>query len=173
MEFSPGHFGNNIDRSGRISLRKTVSALFITSFTSRCKVFLSTRATVSRVSNSILGSKFRLVFQNTPALEQSYWYTLQGYMLLLHLIGNYLLCIFNNYSTSVRWIWVRHNHHISNKRERNCFTKNAHKVSRILPDFICKNNRFSACFQFWADEYSYHIWRTWYNGSWWLSLSEL
>ena len=28
----------------------------------------------------------------------------------------------------------------------NCFTKNAHKVSRILPDFICKNNRFSACF---------------------------
>ena len=33
------------------------------------------------------------------------------------------------------------NHLISNKREwNNCFTKN------ILPDFICKNNRFSACF---------------------------
>ena len=25
---------------------------------------------------------------------------------------------------------------------------NAHKISRILPDFICKNNRFSACFNF-------------------------
>ena len=30
----------------------------------------------------------------------------------------------------------------------NCFIKNAHKISRILPDFICKNNRFSACFDF-------------------------
>ena len=144
MGFSPGHFGNNIDRSGRILLRKTVIALFMTSFAWRCKVFLSTRATVSRVGNSILGSKFRLVFQNTPALEQSFRYTLQGYMLLLHLIVNYLLCIFNNYSTSARWIWVRYN--ISNKRERNCFIINAHKISRILPDFICKNNRFSACF---------------------------
>ena len=28
----------------------------------------------------------------------------------------------------------------------NCFIKNAHKISRILPDFICINNRFSACF---------------------------
>ena len=28
----------------------------------------------------------------------------------------------------------------------NCFIENAHKISRILPDFICKNNRFSACF---------------------------
>ena len=24
--------------------------------------------------------------------------------------------------------------------------KNAQKISRILPDFICKSNRFSACF---------------------------
>ena len=40
-----------------------------------------------------------------------------------------------------------YNHLISNKREwNNCFIKNAHKISRILPDFICKNNRFSACF---------------------------
>ena len=23
-----------------------------------------------------------------------------------------------------------------------------HKISRILPDFICKNNRFSDCFKF-------------------------
>ena len=35
---------------------------------------------------------------------------------------------------------------ISNKREwDNCFIKNDRKISRILPDFICKNNRFSAC----------------------------
>ena len=28
--------------------------------------------------------------------------------------------------------------------------KNAHRVSRILPDFICKNNRFLACsVSFW------------------------
>ena len=26
--------------------------------------------------------------------------------------------------------------------------KNALKISRTLPDFICKNNRFSACFEF-------------------------
>ena len=34
-------------------------------------------------------------------------------------------------------------HLISNKRE---WKKNAHKISRILPDVICKNNLFSACF---------------------------
>ena len=28
----------------------------------------------------------------------------------------------------------------------NCLIKNANKISSILPDFICKNNRFSACF---------------------------
>ena len=38
-------------------------------------------------------------------------------------------------------------HLISNEREwHNCFIKNAHKISRILPDFICKNNCFSAYF---------------------------
>ena len=59
-----------------------------------------------------------------------------------------------------------YNHLISNKYEwNNCFIKNAHKISRILPDFICKNNRFSACFLFWTDAHSYHIWRAWYNGS--------
>ena len=37
---------------------------------------------------------------------------------------------------------VGYNNLISNKREwNNCFIKNAHKISRILPDFICKNNR--------------------------------
>ena len=39
------------------------------------------------------------------------------------------------------------------------------KILRILPDFICKNNRFSACFWFWADAYSCHIWRARCNGS--------
>ena len=34
-------------------------------------------------------------------------------------------------------------HLISNKRE---WKKNAHKISRILADVICKNDRFSACF---------------------------
>ena len=39
-----------------------------------------------------------------------------------------------------------YNHLISNKREwNNCFIKNAQKILRILPDCICKNNRFSAC----------------------------
>ena len=42
---------------------------------------------------------------------------------------------------------VGYNHLISNKRGwNNCFIKNAHKILKILPDFICKNNRFSACF---------------------------
>ena len=34
-------------------------------------------------------------------------------------------------------------HLISNKRE---WKKNAHKISRILPDVISKNDQFSACF---------------------------
>ena len=48
----------------------------------------------------------------------------------------------------VGWdVWVGYNHLISNKHEwNNCFIKNTHKISRILPDFICKNNRFLACF---------------------------
>ena len=57
--------------------------------------------------------------------------------------------IFNNYFTSVRWTWVGYNHLISNKCEwNNCFVKNAHKISWILPHFICKNNRFSAWLNF-------------------------
>ena len=43
--------------------------------------------------------------------------------------------------------------------------KTPRKISRILSDFICKNNRFSACFCFRANVYSCHIWRAWYNGS--------
>ena len=47
--------------------------------------------------------------------------------------------------------------------------KHAHKISlRILPDFICKKKSDFQLFLnklFWADVYSYHIWRTWYNGS--------
>ena len=47
---------------------------------------------------------------------------------------------------------------ISNKREWNniCYLKRP-KMSRILPDFIRKDNQFSACFLFWADEYAYYI----------------
>ena len=36
----------------------------------------------------------------------------------------------------------------SKRQSNDCFIKNAHKISRIIPDFIYKNNRFSACFQF-------------------------
>ena len=53
----------------------------------------------------------------------------------------------NYYSTSARWIWVGYNHLVSNTRElNNCFIENAHKISKILADFICKNNQFWACF---------------------------
>ena len=34
----------------------------------------------------------------------------------------------------VHWIWVGHNHLISNKCKWNCFIKNSHKISRILPE---------------------------------------
>ena len=66
--------------------------------------------------------------------------------------------IFNNYSTSARWIWdgrwptrikrrVGYNHLISNESEwNNCFIKNVNKISRNLPDFICKSNRLLARF---------------------------
>ena len=38
--------------------------------------------------------------------------------------GVRLYLIFNNYSTSVRWIWVNFNHLVSNKLEwNNCFIK--------------------------------------------------
>ena len=37
---------------------------------------------------------------------------------------------------------VGYNHLISNKREwNNCFIKNAHKISTILPDFICQKKK--------------------------------
>ena len=36
---------------------------------------------------------------------------------------------------------------ISKKREwNNCFIKSVQKILIILPDFICENNGFSACF---------------------------
>ena len=55
--------------------------------------------------------------------------------------------IINNHSMSAHWICVGYNHLISNRREwNNCFIKNAHKISQILPDFMCKNNRFLTCF---------------------------
>ena len=44
---------------------------------------------------------------------------------------------------------VGYNHLISNKRGwNNCFIKNAHKISRILPDFICKSNQIQVSFNF-------------------------
>ena len=84
----------------------------------------------------------------------------------LYLIITIIIMIINNYCTSAGWIWVGYNLLISNKREwNNWFIKNAHNISRILPNFISKNNRFSAGFEFWADEYSYHIWTACYDGS--------
>ena len=80
----------------------------------------------------------------------------------------------NNYSMSGRSVWngrypMRcvapswlYSSHI---QQVYYFIKNAPKISRILPNFICKNNWFSACFWLWADLYSYHMWRAWYNGS--------
>ena len=42
---------------------------------------------------------------------------------------------------------VGYNHLISNKREwNNCFIKNAHKISTILPDFICKKKKKKTIF---------------------------
>ena len=67
---------------GRISLSKTVIALCRASFTSWYKVFITIAGQSG--SDSISGSKFWLVLQKTPALEQSY--TLQGYMLLVKAI---------------------------------------------------------------------------------------
>ena len=44
---------------------------------------------------------------------------------------------------------VGYNHVISNKHKwNNRFIKNAHKILRILSNFICENNQFSACFNF-------------------------
>ena len=47
---------------------------------------------------------------------------------------------------------------ISNKPEWNSsFIKNAHKISRIFPDFVCKSNRFFSSFLITVT--------IWYNGS--------
>ena len=90
----------------------------------------------------------------------------------LYLIITIIIMIINNYCTSAGWIWVGYNLLISNKREwNNWFIKNAHNISRILPNFISKNNRFSAGFEFWADEYSYHIWTACYDG-WYTMMAE-
>ena len=44
---------------------------------------------------------------------------------------------------------VGYNHLISNKHEgNNCFIKNPNKISRILPDFICKTTNFQLVFNF-------------------------
>ena len=44
---------------------------------------------------------------------------------------------------SACWIWVGHNHLISNKCEwNNCFIKNPHKISRILPTLFVKTTDF-------------------------------
>ena len=60
--------------------------------------------------------------------------------------SSYIRFIFY-YLTIIPRVCIGYNHLISNKRKwNNCFIKNAHKMSRILPDFICKNNRFSAYF---------------------------
>ena len=54
---------------------------------------------------------------------------------------------------------------ISNKREWNdCFIKNAQKISRILADFICKNDRFQLVLIL-SRRVSYYIWRARYDGS--------
>ena len=40
------------------------------------------------------------------------------------ILKKYILLVFNNYSTSARWIWVSYDYLISNKREwNNCFIK--------------------------------------------------
>ena len=85
------------------------------------------------------------------------------------------LYIFNNYSTSARWIWVGYNYLIFNKREwNNCPINKTHKTSTILPDFV-KTTDFQLVFNFEQtrivtifEEHSImaHI-------PWWLSQSEL
>jgi len=90
--------------------------------------------------------------------------------------GNIEVC---ECALDMRW-WIArlvgYNHLISNKREwNNCFNKNAHKIPRILPDFICKTTDFQLVFNFEQtrtvtifEEHGImaHI-------PWWLSQSEL
>ena len=82
-------------RKGRkMLLRDTIIAVWSTSFTSRYEDFLRTRATVS---NSMLGSKFWLVLQKTPALEQGY----------NHASGNTTFAAFNSDLKISLWVWAR------------------------------------------------------------------
>ena len=67
--------------SSRLCLVRRKSILVIWGIYIAIQVFLSTRATIALISNSVLGSKFWLVPWKTPALGQSY--TLRGYMLLV------------------------------------------------------------------------------------------
>ena len=72
------------------------------------------------------------------------WWALSQWKRKKNLHQTIINNIINHYSTSAHWIWVGYNHLISNKRKWNKrFIKNAHKTSRILPEFICKNNQFS------------------------------
>ena len=67
--------------------------------------------------------------------------------------------LFNNYSTSALWIQDGRSANETRTAELAIIIlyptsaigvivllKNAPKISRIRPDFICKNKRFSACF---------------------------
>ena len=87
-------------RKGRKILRRdTIIAVWSSSFTSRYKDFLRTRVTVS---NFMLGSKFWLALQKTPALEQGY--TLQGYN---YASGNTTFAAFNSDLKISLWVWAR------------------------------------------------------------------
>ena len=67
--------------------------------------------------------------------------------------------LFNNYTTSVLWIQDGRSANEARTAELDIIVsyptsasgiivllKNAPKISRIRPDFICKNKRISACF---------------------------
>ena len=69
------------------------------------------------------------------------------------------------YLTIIPRVRVGYEMIIANSRLVVVVIKNAHKILRILPDFICKNNRLLACFLFCSDVYSYHIRRAWCNSS--------
>ena len=102
---------------------------------------------------SVLYSIYALVFESEISLVRrahsfDFWY-----------INNSRV---NTVRTHFPWSIL----HTSNEREKkNCSLLNADKISRIFPVFMCKNNRFPACTQYWADAYSCHICRAWSNGS--------
>ena len=73
----------------------------------------------------------------------------------------------------IPWVRIGYNNLISNKQNWNdCFNQKAHYILGIFPDFICKNNRFSAYFKFLSRCDSYHtsICRAWcmYDGSYFM-----